>query len=114
VENNAATAEVATISHMVGKDDSAATKHTLCSCCTGSTGPSQLQAAARALQKAAAKNRDANHPKSAKLTVKLQAAPHVSGCVEDRGNTRCAEAETNEVDFFEGLGGGSGSDDALD
>ena len=48
------------------------------------------------------------------LTVKPQAAPHVSGCVEDRGDTRCAEAETNEVDFFEGLGGGSSSDDALD
>jgi hypothetical protein len=74
VEYNAATAKVTTISHMVGKDDSAATKHTLCSCCTGSTGPSQLQAAARALQKAEAQNRGSNHPKSAKLTVKLQAA----------------------------------------
>ena len=74
MEYNAATAKVTTISHMVGEDDSAATKHTLCSCCTGSTGPSQLQAAARALQKAAAQNHASNHPKSAKLTVKLQAA----------------------------------------
>ena len=74
MEYNAATANVATMSHMVGEDDSAATKHTLCSCCTGSTGPSQLQAAARALQKSAAQIRGSNHTKSTKLTVKLQAA----------------------------------------